>query len=59
MKELFAIGTLVVLGVIAADVLTHPTGVTAGGKVLNNILTTSFASILGTVPAGYKQVNGG
>jgi hypothetical protein len=62
MKEIFAIGTLVVIGVIVADVLTHPKGVAAGGTVLNGILTTSFASILGSIPngkGGYTAVSGG
>lgn len=62
MKELFALGTLVVIGVIVADVLTHPKGVTAGGTQVVNLATASFASILGSIPngkGGYTAVSGG
>lgn len=50
MNQVFAIATLIVLGVIVADVLTHPAGVTAGGQALNSTLKTSFTAMLGSVP---------
>lgn len=53
-KDLAAIGTLVVMGVIVADVLAHPDGVKAGGNVLTNVLGTSFTAMLGSVPAQVK-----
>ena len=50
MKDFWAIASLVVVGVIVADVLTHPSGVTAGGTALNKVLATSFTAMLGSVP---------
>lgn len=50
MKDVFAIGTLIVIGVIIADVLTHPAGTQAAGSALNQTLKTSFTAMLGSVP---------
>lgn len=50
MKDLFAIGTVVVIGIIVADVLTHPEGTKAAGGALNDVLKTSFTAMLGSVP---------
>lgn len=50
MNQILGVVTLIVGGVIVADVLTHPAGVTAGGTALNNTLKTSFTAMLGTVP---------
>lgn len=50
MNQFFAIATLIVGGVIVADVLSHPDGVTAGGTALNNTLVTSFTAMLGSIP---------
>lgn len=50
MKDILAIGSLIVMGVIAADVLTHPAGTQAAGGALNSILKTSFSAMLGSVP---------
>jgi hypothetical protein len=38
---------LIVVGVIAADVLIHPTGVNAAGKAVNTFWSTSTAALLG------------
>lgn len=50
MNQLFGLGTLVVLGIIAADVLTHPAGVNAAGGQLNKLTKTSFTALLGNIP---------
>ena len=43
--------TLVLVGVIIADLVTHPSGVTAGGNALGGILKSTYSAMLGTVPA--------
>lgn len=50
MNNVFALATLVVLGIIAADVLTHPQGVNAAGTQLNRLTKSSFTALLGNVP---------
>ena len=50
MKDLFAIATLVVLGIMAADVLTHPAGVNAAGTQLNALVKSASSALLGSVP---------
>jgi hypothetical protein len=47
MKGFWAIATLAFGGVILADILANPAGVTAGGGQLNNILNTTFSAMLG------------
>jgi len=50
-KDFAAIATLVVSGVIVADVLAHGDAVKAAGGVLVSVLRTSFTAMLGTVPS--------
>lgn len=50
-KDIAAIATLVVSGVIVADVLAHADAVKAAGGVLVSVLRTSFTAMLGTVPS--------
>jgi len=47
MRDFWAIATLVVTGVIIADVLANPKGVAAAGSALNQTLQTSFNAMLG------------
>ena len=42
---------LIVVGVIIADLITHPSGTTAAGNAINQIATTSVSGLLGTVPS--------
>lgn len=57
MNKFWAVGTIVVVGVIVADVLTHPQGTQAAGAALNQTLATSFAAMLGNVPGGFKKAS--
>jgi len=41
---------LVVVGIIAADVLTHPTGTTAAANGIVNVLKPTESSLLGVAP---------
>ena len=50
-KDIAAIATLVVMGIISADVIAHPEGVKAAGGVLVSVLRTSFTAMLGSVPS--------
>lgn len=52
MRDFFALATLVVTGIIVADVLTHQAGTKAAGGVLTQLTSTSFGALLGAVPAG-------
>lgn len=45
-----ALAGLVVVGVIIADALTHPSGVTAAGNSFRTILTPTYSALLGTPP---------
>jgi hypothetical protein len=47
MGKFFAIGTLVVGGIIFADILIHPAGTAAASKGVTNILTPSYNALLG------------
>jgi hypothetical protein len=42
--------TLVLIGIIVADLVTHPDGVKAGGSALAGILKPTYSALLGTVP---------
>lgn len=44
---LFGALTLVILGAIAADVLTHPAGTQAAGTALTGVLRTSLQAASG------------
>ena len=47
MGRVFAIATLVITGVIIADILTHPTGVNAASSGFNTLANSSFTALLG------------
>lgn len=47
MGKFFALATLVVFGVIAADVLTHPSGTAAAASGITGILTPTYSALLG------------
>jgi hypothetical protein len=42
--------TLVLVGIIVADLATHPEGVKAGGDALGNVLKSTYSAMLGVVP---------
>ena len=44
------LAALVVLGIIAADLITHPSGTTAAGNAINQLASTATAGLLGTAP---------
>ncbi len=50
MRAVFGLATLAFIGVIVADIVAHPTAMTAGLTGLNSILTTTFTGMLGNVP---------
>lgn len=50
MRGALGIVTLAFVGVIVADLVTHPEGVKQGGTVLVNILTATYTAMLGSVP---------
>lgn len=50
MHQVFALATLVVMGVIVADLVTHPAGVQAGGGALVGIAKPAFSALLGQAP---------
>lgn len=52
---LLGLAGLVVVGIIIADVLTHPTGTKQAASGLVSIMTPTEAALLGAVPAGYKK----
>ena len=54
MARIAAIATLIVTGVIIADVLTHPGGVAAASSGVNQIAGTSFNALLGGGNTGGK-----
>jgi hypothetical protein len=52
MGRIFAIATLVITGVIIADILTHPEGVRAASSGFNTLAGSSFNALLGVAPQG-------
>jgi len=52
MARLAAIATLVVTGVIIADILTHPSGVAAASSGVNQLASSSFSALLGGTNKG-------
>jgi|GEM_PF-2152627 len=46
---------LVVVGIIIADMLAHPAGVTATANGTVNLLTPTYGALLGQVPKGYQK----
>lgn len=47
MARIFAIGTLVITGIIIADVLIHPAGVKAASAGITSIEQPAFSALLG------------
>lgn len=47
MRGFWSVITLVIVGVIIADLATHPTGVGQAGTSLNTILNTTYGAMLG------------
>ena len=45
------LAALVVVGIIVADLLTHPEGTKAAGNAVNQLTKTSVQGLLGSVPA--------
>ena len=41
---------LIVVGVIIADLITHPSGTTAAANGINSLAKTSVSGLLGTAP---------
>lgn len=50
-SRLAALATLVVFGIIAADVLIHPTGTQAASQGITNIEKPAISGLLGSNPA--------
>ena len=55
MRAIFGLATLVVIGVIVADLVTHPTALKVGGNALNQLSVTALTSILGNAPTYTAQ----
>ena len=53
-SRLFGVFTLVIFGVIAADVLTHPGGTTAAANGVANVLKPTYSALLGGGNTGGK-----
>jgi hypothetical protein len=53
---IFGVVTLVFLGAIAADVLSHPQGTAAAGNSLSALLKTSLQAVTGQVVGGSGTV---
>lgn len=47
MSRLFSLATLIVAGIIVADILIHPAGTTAASNGLNKLWGTSVNGLLG------------
>lgn len=50
MARIFAAFTLIIGGVIVADILIHPEGTQAATNGLANILKPSYSALLGVAP---------
>jgi len=55
---LIGLAALVICGIIIADALAHPNGVTSAANGLVSIATPTYAALLGQAPAGYTSVSG-
>jgi hypothetical protein len=55
---IIGLAALVVCGVIIADALAHPNGLSAAANGLVNIATPTYAALLGQAPAGFTNVSG-
>lgn len=49
-SKIFGLATLVVFGVIIADVLIHPAGTAAAATGVANVLKPTYSALLGTPP---------
>jgi len=47
MEQFWGAVTLVLVGIIVADLMTHPQGVQTAGSALNSNLQTTFGAMLG------------
>ena len=52
MARIASIASLVVIGVIIADILTHPSGVAAASKGVSTVTGQSFGALLGGANKG-------
>jgi hypothetical protein len=52
MGKLVGVVTLVVIGIIIADALIHPTGVKALAAGSNTLVSTTSSALLGKAPKG-------
>lgn len=50
MGKAWGVATLIVLGIIAADIWTHPTGTQAVGSAVNGFTSTAGSALLGVAP---------
>lgn len=56
--SILGLAGLVVVGIIIADFLSHPTGTKAAANGLVSIATPAEAALLGATPTGYKATGG-
>ena len=52
------LAALVVVGVMIADALAHPNGLTAAANGLVAVATPTYAALLGQAPSGFTNVSG-
>lgn len=50
MSKLFSLGALIVVGIIVADILIHPTGTKAASAGVAGVATPAESALLGTAP---------
>lgn len=55
MRAVLGLATLAFIGVIVADIVTHPDALKAGGNALGGILATTFTGMLGQAPTFTPQ----
>jgi hypothetical protein len=55
---IIGLAAFVISGIIIADALAHPNGLTAAANGLVSIATPTYAALLGQAPAGYTSVSG-
>lgn len=49
--KVFGLATLVVTGIIVADILIHPAGTTAASQGIRGLEVPAFKSLLGVTPS--------
>lgn len=54
MSGVLSLATLIIGGVIIADILTHPAGTQAASAGITNLWSTSISGLLGNVPTQTK-----